>query len=79
MSFIREAHDWKVDVFSSVFEALHSVKVRRGLEDKMWWVSSKKKVCSRSSPSFTHWLALEVVAFPGKVFGALRLFQELLF
>jgi len=52
MSFIREAHDWKVDVFSSVFEALHSVKVRRGLEDKMWWVSSKKKVCSRSSPSF---------------------------
>jgi hypothetical protein len=36
--------------------------------------SPPKKVCSRSSP-FTHWLAQEVVAFLGKVFGALRFLQ----
>jgi len=65
VSFTREAHDREVDNFVSFFQALHSVKVRRGSEDKM---------CSRSSP-FTHWLALGVVAFPGKVFGALKLLQ----
>lgn len=42
MSFTREAHDLEVDVFASFFKALHSVKVRRGSEDKMWWVFSKK-------------------------------------
>jgi hypothetical protein len=42
VSFSREAHDWKVDVFASFFQALHSVKVRRGSEDKMWWFSFKK-------------------------------------
>jgi hypothetical protein len=42
VSFTREAHNWEVDDFASFFRALHSVKVRRGNEDKMWWVSSKK-------------------------------------
>jgi len=37
--------------------------------------SPPKKVCSRSSPSFAPWLAHEVVAFPGRVFDALRLLQ----
>jgi len=27
VSFIREAHDWEVDVFASFFQLLHSVKV----------------------------------------------------
>jgi hypothetical protein len=55
-----EAHDWEVDDFVSFFQALHSVKVSRGSEDKLWWVSSKKGLfkvksffyslaCSRSS------------------------------
>jgi hypothetical protein len=42
VSFIREALDWEVDDFVSFFQALHSVKVSRGSEDKLWWVSSKK-------------------------------------
>jgi len=44
MSFTREAHDWEVDVFVSFFQVLHSVKVSRDTEDKLWWVSSKKGV-----------------------------------
>jgi len=59
MSFKREAHNWEVNVFASFFQALHSVKVSRGSEHKLWWVSSKK------------WL----VIFSGKVFGALRLLR----
>jgi hypothetical protein len=44
VSFSREAHDWNVDVFVSsfFFQVLHSVIVRRGSEDRLWWVSSKK-------------------------------------
>jgi hypothetical protein len=42
MSFTREAHNWEVDVFASFLQALHLVKVRRGSEDKLRWVSSKK-------------------------------------
>jgi len=42
VSFTRESHNWEVDDFASFFQALHSVKVRRGRKDKMWRVSSKK-------------------------------------
>jgi hypothetical protein len=42
VSFVREAHDWEVDIFASFFQVLHSVKVRRGIVDKLWWVPSKK-------------------------------------
>jgi hypothetical protein len=42
VSFAREVHDWKVDVFASFFQVLHSVKVRRGSKDQLWWISSKK-------------------------------------
>jgi hypothetical protein len=41
-SFVRAAHDWKVDVFASFFKVLYSVKVRRvDVVDKLWWVPSK--------------------------------------
>jgi len=66
MSFSREAHDWKVDVFVSFSQVLHSVNVRRGSEDKLWWVSSKK-ACSRSGLSLALWLALWEVTFLGSV------------
>jgi len=42
VSFTREAHNWEVNVFASFFQMLHSVTVRRGGEDKLWWVPSKK-------------------------------------
>jgi hypothetical protein len=42
VSFSREGHDWEVDVFASFFQVLHSVIVKRGSEDRFWWVSSKR-------------------------------------
>jgi hypothetical protein len=42
VSFAREAHNWEVNIFASFFQMLHSVIVRRGIEDKLWWVPSKK-------------------------------------
>jgi hypothetical protein len=42
VSFIREEHDWEVGVFASFLQVLHSVTVRRGSEDKLWWVPSKR-------------------------------------
>jgi hypothetical protein len=43
VSFSREVHDWEMDVFTFFFfRVLHSVNVRRGSEDRLWWVSSKK-------------------------------------
>jgi hypothetical protein len=44
VSFTRETHNWEVDVFVSFFQVLHSIKVSRDSEDKLWWVSSKKVV-----------------------------------
>jgi hypothetical protein len=42
VSFARTADDWEVDVFASFLQVLHSARVRRGIEDKLWWVPSKK-------------------------------------
>jgi hypothetical protein len=42
VSFVREAHDWEVDVFASFFQVLHSSRVNRDRADRLWWVSSKK-------------------------------------
>ncbi|XP_059462221.1 uncharacterized protein LOC132191291, partial [Corylus avellana] len=39
VSFSRGAHDWEVDVFASFFQLLHSARVRRGCEDRLWWIS----------------------------------------
>jgi hypothetical protein len=36
------AHDWEVNIFASLFQVLHSIIVRRGSEDRLWSVSSKK-------------------------------------
>jgi hypothetical protein len=42
VNFTREAHDWEVDVFASFLKVFHSVQVRKGGEEKLWWVPSKK-------------------------------------
>jgi hypothetical protein len=44
VSFVREAHDWEVDVFASFFQVLHSVTVSRDRADRLCWVPSKKGV-----------------------------------
>jgi hypothetical protein len=77
VNFTREAHDWEVDVFASFLKVFHSVQVRKGGEEKLWWVPSIK-VCSRSSP-FVPWLVLTIVISPGRVCGGLKLPQGRLF
>jgi hypothetical protein len=41
ISFPRAAHDWKVDLFTSFFNVLYSVKVRLDGIDKLWWSPAK--------------------------------------
>jgi len=63
VSFSREVHDWEIDVFAFFFQVLHSVSVRRGNEDRLWWVSSKKGLFKVDS--FFSSLACSVVShFP---------------
>jgi hypothetical protein len=38
--------------------------------------SLPKEVCSRSSHSLAHWLALDIVAFLGRGCGGLRVLRE---
>jgi hypothetical protein len=57
-----------VDDFVSFFQVLHSVKVSKSNEDKLWWVVQGQVLLL---------LALEVVAFLGKAFGTLKLPQGL--
>jgi len=42
ISFIKATHDWKVDVFTSIFNLLYSYRMRREGEDKLWWTPPKK-------------------------------------
>jgi hypothetical protein len=42
VSFVREAHDWEIDVFASFFQVLQSAIVSRGRADRLWWVSFKR-------------------------------------
>jgi hypothetical protein len=42
VNFARVVHDWEVDVFASFSQVLYSARVRRGREDKLWWVPSKR-------------------------------------
>jgi hypothetical protein len=73
VSFTREAPDWEVDFllpFSRHCIQLKCVEVAKTRCGGF----PPKKVYSMSSP-FTPCLAQEVVAFPGKMFGALKLLQ----
>lgn len=65
MSFLREAHDWEVDVFSSFFQVLHSVIVRKGSEDRLWWVSSQRGLFKVKS-FFSSLASSEGSCFPWK-------------
>ena len=42
VSFARATQNWEVDVFVSFYWVLHSIIVRGGCEDQLWWSSSKK-------------------------------------
>jgi hypothetical protein len=42
VNFLRAAHNWEVDLFTSFFNLLYSFKLRWGGEDKLCWVPSKR-------------------------------------
>jgi hypothetical protein len=44
VNFARAMHNWEVDVFASFLQVLHSVRMRRGCEDQLWWAPSKRGV-----------------------------------
>jgi hypothetical protein len=43
MNLIRLVHDWEVDVVSSLFNALYSVRLGQGNENKLCWSPSKTR------------------------------------
>lgn len=44
VSFIIDAHNWEVDVFTSFFKLLYSFKLRQGGEEKLRWDLSKRGI-----------------------------------
>jgi hypothetical protein len=42
VSFVQGAHDWEVNVLTSFYTLLYSIRVRREGEDKLWWAPSRK-------------------------------------
>jgi hypothetical protein len=62
--FVKEAHDWEVDVFAS-FQVLHSAMVSRDRADRLWWVPSKKGVFKVKS-FFSFLVGFEGRHFPWK-------------
>jgi hypothetical protein len=69
--FDRAAQNWDVDIFASFFQVLHSTKVKKRSEDKLWWIPSKRD-CLRQNPFIAPWLVLKGVAFLGRVCGKLK-------
>jgi hypothetical protein len=42
INFLKVAHNWEVNLFTSFFNLLYSIKLRQGGEDKLYWVPSKR-------------------------------------
>jgi hypothetical protein len=70
--FTRPVHDWEVDLVSSFFELLYSLKVRQGGEDRICWIPSKRR--KFEVRSYYHVLSILTSSlFLERVFGELRL------
>jgi hypothetical protein len=42
VNFLRAAHDWEADLFTSFFNLLYSLRLRRGGENRLCWVPFKR-------------------------------------
>jgi len=40
--FLSTAHHWKIDLFTSLFTLLYSIRVRRGGDDRICWIPSRR-------------------------------------
>ncbi len=61
VNFARAMHNWEVDVFASFLQVLHSVRMRRGCEDQLWWAPSKRGLF-KVNPCIAQWILLKVAA-----------------
>lgn len=43
ISFTRLVHDWKVDLVTSFFDLLYSLRLRQGGVDEIYWIPSKRQ------------------------------------
>lgn len=66
MHFARTAHDCEVDIFTSFYNLLYSVRVRWEGEDKIWWAFSKREHCLMSDPFTISWVVVKALIFPCK-------------
>jgi hypothetical protein len=42
VNFARAAQDWEVNVSASFYKLLYLDRMRREVEDRLWWISSKR-------------------------------------
>jgi hypothetical protein len=69
--FIRDAHDWEVDVFALFINFLYSFRLRQGGEDKFRRDHSKREMFDVRS-FYNVLVSYDNTPFPGKVFGSIR-------
>jgi hypothetical protein len=73
--FTRKVYYSEVDLVSSFFHLLYSIRLRKGGEDKICWIPCKRR--KFEVRSFYHVLSIPTVSsFLGRVFGELRLLRE---
>jgi hypothetical protein len=78
VSFIRKTHDWELEVFASFLQVLHSVRVRQGCEDRLWWISSERGLFNVKA-LFYAWACNEGRRFPWKSVADAGFSEERLF
>lgn len=49
INFLRAAHNWETNHFTSLFTLLYSFRVGQGGEDRLCWIPSKKRVFDAKS------------------------------
>jgi hypothetical protein len=65
VSFTKAAHNWEADVFASFFQVLHSIRLRRGCVDQLWWNPSKSGLFKVKS-FYCSLASFEASCFPWK-------------
>jgi hypothetical protein len=75
ITFIRSMHDWEVDLITSFFNLLYSLRLRRGGEGKICWIPSKGGFL-RSNLFTMRYFPPMAIPFPERAFGGIRIFRE---
>jgi hypothetical protein len=71
VSFSRATHDWEVEAFASFSRVLYLARMRRKMEDKPWWVPSKRGLFGVKS-FYSVMGCHDGFCYPWNMFGKLR-------